>query len=126
VAQLLDDYRAARKAQIEDVREASGFEALYRQSTSLDDQAADLQDKIRETPASSLSALLWQLELARDYIDHETLLDTIIAGVKLLAGPDFRGFELEELMKAERKPRAPELAPLVRAAVVAKPEEVQS
>jgi hypothetical protein len=38
---------------------------------------------------------------ARDYFDHVTLLDPIIAGVKRLAGPNCNT-ELERLVKSER------------------------
>ena len=68
------------------------------------EQAGELHDQICDTAAGSFDALLWQLELARDYCDNEELLDTIIAGVKRLAGPGC-SLELEQLMKAERTPR---------------------
>jgi hypothetical protein len=85
VTQLISDYRAARKVQIEDVQEASGCAALGREAEALDDEAYELRVKILETPASSLTALFYQLELARDLVDYEGLVDTIIAGIKRLA-----------------------------------------
>jgi hypothetical protein len=101
VAQLIDDFRAAKKAQIDDVLEASGVAALDREAAAVADQAYELHTKICDTPASSFPALLYQLELLRDDLEVPDLLDTIIAGVKRLAaaasaekeaGPEVIGF----------------------------------
>jgi hypothetical protein len=49
--------------------------------------------------------LLWQLERIRDYLEDaedRDLLNSIMAGVKRLAGPDCNT-ELEELLKAEHR-----------------------
>jgi hypothetical protein len=85
VTQLVSDFRTARKAQIEDVLEASGCAALEREAEALDEEVYELRVKILATPARSLSALFYQLELARPEVDYEGLVDTIIAGVKRLA-----------------------------------------
>jgi hypothetical protein len=103
-AQLLDDFRAEKKAQIDDVLEASGVAELLREAEAIEEQAYEVHDQTVETPASTFGVLLWQLELARDFFDHDTLLDVIIAGVKRLAGSECNT-ELEELMKAERSPQ---------------------
>jgi hypothetical protein len=101
---ILDDFRAGL-ATIEAAHEASVYEALDREAAALEEQAGRLHEQICDTPASSFDSLLWQLELARDYCDNPDLLDTIIGGVKGLAGPNYE-LGLDELMKAERKPLA--------------------
>jgi hypothetical protein len=85
VVHLLDDFRAARKVQIEDVLEAAGAAALLREADALVDQAYEMHTKICDTPASSFPALLYQLELLREHLEVPDLLDTIIAGAKRLS-----------------------------------------
>jgi hypothetical protein len=68
------------------------------------DRLDEVHEQIVSTQASSFDVLLWQLEHARNYIEGEGLLDTIIAGVRWLAGPECDN-ELEQLLKAERTPR---------------------
>ena len=85
VAQVLNDFQDARKAQIDDVLEASGLMALEEEADSLTEQFGDLRLQILETPASSVEALIWQIGNAGADIDD--VVDTIIAGVKRLV-PD--------------------------------------
>jgi hypothetical protein len=102
VAQLLEDFRAAKKAQIDDVLEASGCAALLREVEELEQKTSDLEEQIYSTPATSCDALLWQLEALRDETDDKELLDTIVAGVRGLAGSECNTELVEELMKTER------------------------
>ena len=71
------------------------------------EQTVELADQAETTPARSFDALLWQLDILRDYVESESerRLATIIAGVEQLAGPDFRN-KLEELIRGEREPQS--------------------
>lgn len=100
----LVEFRAGL-AKIHEAREASGCEALYREAEAIEERAYQIHDQVVETPAQSFDGLLWQLEFARDHLDFEGLTDTLIAGVKRLAGGAC-SLGLDELMKAERSPRS--------------------
>ena len=98
-------------ARIEIAVEASGAAALYRESEDLEEKATELHEQICSTPATSFDALLWQLEAAAAVcgtapLAAEELLDTIIDGVKGLAGPAC-SLGLDRLLKAERTPSEP-------------------
>jgi hypothetical protein len=89
----ISDKLKVGNARFNEACEASGSTALEREAEALDDEVYELRVKILETPASSLSALFYQLELARPMVDYEGLVDTIIAGVKQLRDLQAKGVE---------------------------------
>jgi hypothetical protein len=78
----LADFRAG-KMKIEEAREISGCEALYREADDHQERADELEDRLWETQATSLPGVLGQIALLREWI-HYPSLDAIIAGIKAL------------------------------------------
>jgi hypothetical protein len=74
------------KAKIDAAREASGCEQLYREAAALDERVDAIYNRIVTTPARSRAGLLGQIDLLRDAIGEHKFIDTIITGVKRLAG----------------------------------------
>jgi hypothetical protein len=72
------------KAKIDAVREASGCEALFREAHALVEQGEDLDLQIERTVATSFAGVLAQLEVLRENLGDNPLLETIITGIKAL------------------------------------------
>jgi len=78
-----------RKAKIAELREEAGLEELERKAHALALQTDEIDEQIWQLQATSFAGLLGQLEWCRrEYGSEEGKLDTIIAGVKRLAGPE--------------------------------------
>ena len=77
------------KAKIAELREEAGLEELERKAHALALQTDEIDEQIWQLQATSFAGLLGQLEWCRrEYGSEEGKLDTIIAGVKRLAGPE--------------------------------------
>jgi hypothetical protein len=76
----------AGKEKIAAAREASGCEALFREAAALGARAEEIENQIVRMVATSFAGVLTQLEVLREDCEWRTLLDTIITGVKRLAG----------------------------------------
>jgi hypothetical protein len=67
-------------------REASGCEALLREADALSERGEDLDEQVESTVATSFAGVLAQLEVLRESFGDHALLETIITGIKRLAG----------------------------------------
>jgi hypothetical protein len=91
--QALAQLRAGLE-EIKTIREASGYEAHYREALALDERADVIFNQICETPPRTLDGAIAMLELpAAAHPEDSGLINTVIAGLRdIRPGPDVIGF----------------------------------